>query len=1447
MRLLRAISLCVAGFALVALGAVVIIQTGLGTSLLLHQAAVQLLSGAFRQQVTLSSVSWNFREGMLVLTDVQVGRQEAATGVPLFSAQRLLARLDLREVAFLLLRRQSLLPAIREIALQSPSLLIARDSYGRWNVSSLFARPPGQAPMQSFRAQVSIRNGTIFFRDARASSSPFQATLTQVEGSVDLARNPLVALDLKGRSQEDGSTPVRLRGKYILGEGTIDLELATGKVDLTRWGSYLVPSPSFSWTGGQVEARLNLLVSRRGAPLDYRGNLVFHGGEVRLARGLRITGLAGPVEVDPIRLRTSGLRLQAGASPLLLRGEVRRVPGLSVDLVASSPFLDLITLKRLLFPSAQVVISGSARGEVRILGPLTIPRIEGMFAAKGRVNGQRIDQLSSRVSYDGRSFLLSSARLWLGDGVVSGSLSWDLQENRITLEAVASGVQLGALRGLDPLGAGNIAGRFSGDLLAFGRGGEWYALAGGRLEGVRVGSVEAKTAEGVFWYDHGSLTLDSIGLRVGSGQVFLTGQVSPGGSLSLRVAASGFQVEELTRAFRWGGGLAGDAEIEGRIGGRTGDPSFNGDVTVRGARVGSVAFDRMQASLQASKERVTSRVFQLHMGSGVIRGAGTLSLVGGRIRSVRASAEIEDFPLDRIAQLAHSPMEAAGKLSGVLRLEGSPGALQGHGQIRLEGARIAGQYVDGAEAAGTWRDGVLTLERVEARVNNSKLSGRGRVTSKGELDLSVWAQGLNLEDFPPLSRGPLRMEGVVDLQGRIGGTLQSPSVRGEIASSRLSLNGQAFDSARGRVAWSEHRLSLESLELRQGTGAYRLVGAVNLGGQRAVDLTAEVVRGRLATLVGLSGFFPGLPADGEVSGRASLAGPIQNPSGSLDLRVENGILGGERLREAVGRVSWQDRSVKIERLEAILEHGRLAAQGTVDLRGESLVEVSGQGLHLGLFAPILRRVPGGAGTLRGTVDFIAQISGPYDDPLMGISLEIKDGGLEDIFFNRLTAQAIYQRGTLVLDQALLSRDGHKAKVQGEIPLDPLTLQVPGDRPVNLRATLVDADLSLLRLLTPVVEEARGTIEGEVSLTGSIARPRMAGRLGVAQGTIRLAGLEPALEGVVADLSFTEDRVTIRRLEAGLGGGKVGVAGGITIRNLRPETVDLQLSLTPASVKLPPYYSGRVEGELYLRGPSRRPNLAGKFVLSQGELTLARGEARSTRLPPVGLDLLAAAGRDLWVHAGALRARIEGELSITGTLSTPSVEGILTAAEGEFSYLGTTFHLDEGRASFSPFRGLEPYLNAKASTLVGSTRVQASVEGTPRGLSLTLSSEPPLPREEIVALLSRQAGLEALMQGDVEGALRLELSRLLFGRFERPIREALGLSEFRLEYDFIHPPRLRIGKFLLRELYFTITTIFDSVRQSTAALEYRLTPNTNLSLNYDPTRRFSISLQTRIRF
>ena len=122
------------------------------------------------------------------------------------------------------------------------------------------------------------------------------------------------------------------------------------------------------------------------------------------------------------------------------------------------------------------------------------------------------------------------------------------------------------------------------------------------------------------------------------------------------------------------------------------------------------------------------------------------------------------------------------------------------------------------------------------------------------------------------------------------------------------------------------------------------------------------------------------------------------------------------------------------------------------------------------------------------------------------------------------------------------------------------------------------------------------------------------------------------------------------------------------------------------------------------------------------------------------------------------------------------------------------------------------------------------------------------RGEIVALLARQSGLAHLASGDVEAALRVELSRALFGQVGETIARALGLDEFTIQYDAAQPLQLRIGRLLVRDLFVTLTTVFHQERTRFIwALEWRFARNLMLTLTLDNFGRTDTLLLYTIRF
>jgi translocation and assembly module TamB len=535
--------------------------------------------------------------------------------------------------------------------------------------------------------------------------------------------------------------------------------------------------------------------------------------------------------------------------------------------------------------------------------------------------------------------------------------------------------------------------------------------------------------------------------------------------------------------------------------------------------------------------------------------------------------------------------------------------------------------------------------------------------------------------------------------------------------------------------------------------------------------------------------------------------------------------------------------VTIHDLEVVPEQGRLRAQGFVDLGGASEIEIGGEGVAVDALRRVLRlRQP-----LAGTMDFTLQMSGPLRNPVLGLSLQMTNFGIGGALTDQVLGQVFYEAGLIHIQQILIDAHGQRVRIEGKIPARADTLSLDPTRPLFLRLSTDRADLGLLRLVIPAIEEAAGQLQLRLDVGGTTAVPEMTGFARVRDGRLRVRGLAQTIERINLEARFDQSRGVVERLTAELGGGRLEAAGQVTFRDLRPDTVDLRLRAAAVRLDAPPFYTGLVDGDLHLDGAVIRPRLSGRVVLSAGELLLAvpaSGAAGDAPGIPLAFAIDLVAGERLFVIAGPARLGVAGQLRLGGTPAAPTLAGTVTAGAGEYRALGATFVLEEGTAVFQEFRGIEPMISARARTRLGDATVFVHIHGTPGQMHLSLSSDPPMSHDRIVALLAAQAGIAQALEGDIEALLRRQFSRLLFGEFEARLLEALGLGELRIEYDMERPLQLRLGRFVVENLYLALTTVFETQIRFVWALEYRFSPGVALAFTQDRQGLWLILLRAR---
>lgn len=1327
---------------------------------------------------------------------------------------------DLQEAARAWLRGASGTAALRRVVLVRPVLVLVRNTRGRWNAEQLFRRPPTavEGPTEPLRGEVEIREGTLQLTDF--ARGQFRAVATRLEATLRLEL-PVVRGRIAGQIRPGSPGPIRVSGWVDVQQGIMDLQLDFRDLPVGPWGSYLFPSSRWRVESGTVAGRLRAYGN--GASPSVRGELRFQDIAVHLPQqGLRVSEVAGRLELSGPQVDLNGVYFRLGAATGMVSGRVWLAGQGAVDLQVRFRGAELGQLYRIA-GTANLPVAGRLSGNLRLQGPL------GALRARSWLTGGRLMVGSQPVEN-------ASGTLHYAAGLVSvSSAAGSVRGGRVQLDAVAevaAPFRVAATTYLEgvPTAAASalglrlpLEGAVSGSLLMGGLPGQPQVagvLSGGvsELFGHPLDSWRA-----VFQYQ--GATLHVLGARAsrGTASVAGSGRLRPG-SLELDFVATSVPLQDAARAAGVTSPTSGTVDLVGSLRGTSGAWWFSGTARSAAGSFADVRWDEATAKFAASSLALEVADLRWRSGSDTFRARGWVGFQGG---SLQGELETSGIRLEHLGHLAGVSVPVSGELRARVKVKGSVGRPVVSGTVDLWDLRVPEAPIARAGAVFFWQDGTLSLEDAYVRSPALQAQLSGAISQAGEVQLRFSADPVRLQDIPQLENPFVRLEGTARLEGTVVGRLPQPVVDAQVSSTQVRVNGETFDTVQGQFRWVGRTLEVAPLVLRRRSSTYTVQGRLELSQDPTAVLLMDVQDARLATLLGMAGV--AVEADGRVSGRLVVSGPLSSPRAELDATLTEGVFRRYRFPRATGRVVVEKGRVDLQQVELVSGRGRLVAQGTVNLQGSSDVEVAGLGLEAEALSSVLRlRTP-----LVGSLDFTVQLSGTLQDPTAGLALEGRGVGIPGAQVDRLTAQAIYRGGLLQLEQLLLEQQGHRVRARGRLPLRLRGLEPDPTGSVDFVASTDRADLSILRLV-PFVENAQGPFEATVQVTGTVADPQLKGFLRAEGGRVQLVNLRPALEGVRLEVAFDRTAATLQSFRADLGSGSVEATGRASFDGLRLGGYTLDATARQAQVEIPPYFRGVVDGTVQLSGDARRARMKGRLTLSSGEFVVSSPTQGGPSPPalPLDLDLEMAAGEGLFVVAGPVRLQAGGALRVGGTLGGPALSGTITGRGGEYRAFGTTFVVEEGAAVFQEFRGTEPLLSARASTRVGDVTVFVHLAGTPGQMQVRLTSDPELPHERILQLLATQAGIQRALGGEVEGALRQQLASFLLGEFEQRIRQWLGLAELRIEYDFEKPLRLRLGRFLLRDLYLTLTTVFDSQTQFLWALEYRFARHYAVAFSYD---------------
>ncbi len=421
---------------------------------------------------------------------------------------------------------------------------------------------------------------------------------------------------------------------------------------------------------------------------------------------------------------------------------------------------------------------------------------------------------------------------------------------------------------------------------------------------------------------------------------------------------------------------------------------------------------------------------------------------------------------------------------------------------------------------------------------------------------------------------------------------------------------------------------------------------------------------------------------------------------------------------------------------------------------------------------------------------------------------------------------------------------------------PFSLHIPEDGSINGD---VSAEIDLVKL-APSLHLRENDLGGQlfcaVSLGGSFTNPSIQGHLRMQDGTFSFRRLGLLLRDITLEAALSEGTIEILRAEArDVKDGRFAVSGSARIFPQKEASFDINIFLERFLIINRDDIRTEASGNARFRGNAGSPILTGRLIVWPGDLRLPRQlppdlvELEVIEIPApltpiaqksgisygylndISLDLIVESPGRIFLRGRGLESEWEGNIHLTGSAGSPNISGRFSIVRGRFNLFGRRFDLKNGTVILDGYSASSAHLNALAEAKTSDLTARLDVAGSLANPVFTLSSDPSMPSDEILARLlfgrdlSKITPIQALSLADAAMTLAGKGEGLdIMGR----ARKLLGVDniEVNMSDTDTRYPTIGIGKYLGEKVFLQVERGVHP-KSSKASVEVEITPELSL--------------------
>jgi TamB, inner membrane protein subunit of TAM complex len=754
-----------------------------------------------------------------------------------------------------------------------------------------------------------------------------------------------------------------------------------------------------------------------------------------------------------------------------------------------------------------------------------------------------------------------------------------------------------------------------------------------------------------------------------------------------------------------------------------------------------------------------------------------------------------------------------------------------NGQVRLNDSEM---HFDGLFSLGFPRDD-----------GGNEIDARIRVVRR---DVDSLRHAFGIDEYP--------VNGSLSGEFHLTGEYSHPVGFGGMTLDRFAAYGEPFDTATASLRFDGAGVRLDGVAVEKDGGS--ITGAAFVGWDATYSFNFDGRRLPVEKIGRLH--FARAPLSGIAEFSANGSATFDQPRNDYRFRVNDLFIGDEGVGQVTATLALRGTELSGE-IDAASPRLAITATGHVAMTptGESDLSIRFHDMSLDPYVrPFVPRLsPFATAVASGSI----RVSGRIAD----VDHLLVDGTVDSLEM-RLFDYALSNAAPI-----RLSLDDRTVKI-GDLQLVGTDTRLRLDGAIDLRNERIavrangDANLGILQ---GFFHDVRGS--GRADLTaavdGPLREPVFSGRATITNGRLRHFSLPSSLDAINGVISFDPRGVRFDELNARMGGGTVQFGGRIGLEGYQLGELNVTVHGEGVQLRFLEGLRSAVDADLALRGNFRAPTLGGAVIVKSAVYsrpidapetildfairrpsysTAGAADVAPSTTIPLRYDIGIIVPSTLRIDNNFGRGQASADLTLRGTYDRPVFFGHAQVERGELNYKGKRYRLTKGTVDFTNPARIEPFFDIEAETNVRvagqSYRLTVGVSGPTQKLVPSLSSDPPLPAADILALLFsdvRRSGdveLRSLQpaerQNDLLSASAAETIAKPIAGAGKIVQRTIGVDTFQLTpfltdvnsttpASRLNPTaRLTIGKRISDRVYLTFSrSLASSINDQIILLEY----------------------------